>query len=834
MTRYFLTRLQVEGFRGINNEGSPLDLRFKTDAVNSVFAPNALGKSSIFEALSFALKNEIPKLAELPAAEHAEDYYCNRFHSSGNASITLTLTPTGGGNDVVVCVERNRAGQRNVHSPTGHTDPEGLLQSLANDLVLLDHKTFLGFVEESPLKRGRAFSSLLGLSRLSEMRQVLGVLAHARNLDNDLALTSLKADVKALRTQVEATLRTGQDSYRKLIGSEPQDPFDFESMATKVLQALRGIALLTPHFSGDDLAAADFAAVREAIRREEQGDKRARLTEVTRSIAELEGLASRPEDAEQQKQLRDRVLARQRALEATAGHLLERLFRLVREILESPQWDNDLECPACDSALTDSLAASIDRKLLVFDTAREAQQELRETWTSAIWIQRLRSLEESPLLSIDPSDRQFSSLDDSYRHGEPGTDHVTAVVDLATSLEQRRAAKLHALLEEKADLEKDLPPSLVSLSEQVGRAEQLSRALSSHRTAKTQLAALENDLLKRERWASFIGVAASEFAEAEVALSTSRTAALENDYRTMYSEITKNPQIVPRLRKAEGSEDLFLRLEEFYGLQDLSANTLLAESYRNALALSIYLSAALSQRRPARFLVLDDVTSSFDAGHQFHLMELIRTAVALPANASGLQVVMLSHDGLLEKYFDRLSSAEEWNHTRLQGLPPTGMILTQAQEGARLRNSAEGFLNAGQTDQAVPLIRQYLEFKLLEIIRRTAIRVPVDFAIRDDRKMVGNCLDAISHDVRIHKAAGDLILDATDVANFEQVHMPALVANWISHYETGVAASLGPYVLRGVLDTVDDVAECFRYECRCGGGSVRRYFKSLTKKHCQC
>ncbi len=44
MPRYFLTRLRVEGFRGINNEGEPLDLKFTKDAVNSVFAVNANGK----------------------------------------------------------------------------------------------------------------------------------------------------------------------------------------------------------------------------------------------------------------------------------------------------------------------------------------------------------------------------------------------------------------------------------------------------------------------------------------------------------------------------------------------------------------------------------------------------------------------------------------------------------------------------------------------------------------------------------------------------------------------------------------------------------------------
>jgi hypothetical protein len=31
MARYYLTRLTVEGFRGVNNESDPLDVRFRPD-----------------------------------------------------------------------------------------------------------------------------------------------------------------------------------------------------------------------------------------------------------------------------------------------------------------------------------------------------------------------------------------------------------------------------------------------------------------------------------------------------------------------------------------------------------------------------------------------------------------------------------------------------------------------------------------------------------------------------------------------------------------------------------------------------------------------------------
>src|SRR5690606_25676019 len=124
MPRYFITRLTVEGFRGVNNEADPLDIRFRPDAVNSVFAVNGIGKSSIFEAIYYAIFGTIPKLDVLQAQERPHEYFCNRFHSQRSATIVLEFTPDDGGAPVSVCVQRDVAGNRAVSSPSGHADPE--------------------------------------------------------------------------------------------------------------------------------------------------------------------------------------------------------------------------------------------------------------------------------------------------------------------------------------------------------------------------------------------------------------------------------------------------------------------------------------------------------------------------------------------------------------------------------------------------------------------------------------------------------------------------------------------------------------------------------------
>ena len=70
MTTWLLDSVEIEGFRGINNEGDPLVLKFAHDAVNSISAPNGVGKSSIFDALTFALRKRSPKLDDLQSAEN--------------------------------------------------------------------------------------------------------------------------------------------------------------------------------------------------------------------------------------------------------------------------------------------------------------------------------------------------------------------------------------------------------------------------------------------------------------------------------------------------------------------------------------------------------------------------------------------------------------------------------------------------------------------------------------------------------------------------------------------------------------------------------------------
>jgi AAA15 family ATPase/GTPase len=224
MARYYLSEIKVEGFRGINNDGNPLNIKFQKNKVNSVFAPNGAGKSSIFDALCFAIKGYIPRLKDMPRAENANDYYINKFHSGETAKIQLLFKSDTDGSNIKVNVKYGTNGARTVTS-TDITDPDGFLRKFDHDCTLVDYRLFNQFVTSSPLERGRSFASLVGLSKLSGLKQALDSLSNTRNLNSDFKLDVLMAEINAEKSNKETCVKEINEAIVKQ-GGQVINPFN--------------------------------------------------------------------------------------------------------------------------------------------------------------------------------------------------------------------------------------------------------------------------------------------------------------------------------------------------------------------------------------------------------------------------------------------------------------------------------------------------------------------------------------------------------------------------------------------------------------------------------
>jgi recombinational DNA repair ATPase RecF len=818
---WFLEEIEIEGIRGINNEGTPLRLKFRTDSVNSISAPNAVGKSSIYDALSFALTGKIPKLDGLLQSERPEDYYLNRFHPQRCGTVKLTLRPDNGGSSVSVTVTRTSTGQRNVSGSPG-IDPYALLATLNREFVLLDAVTFRGFIDEKALERGRSFSGLLGLQKYSALRQQLQALANTRafNTHFDINAHSLR---KTTADRNVTTAKTAIDrDYQALVKESLQVDISAVEQQQRCHAALSGISLLRDQCSGQTFMNVDIEACLDAIRTAEGGPKRERLVAVVR---EEEGWNTAnkavPADDDLPK-LGELAVLREEALARTSGDLLRRLYKTSEEVMSGAGWSSPTLCPTCEKDDGTSVLDSVRSKLSEYDAVEKATQALAEEWASKGWGD-LADLETLALAAGEsPRIRELT------RRGEAGTISSADAGQIAThvsALRSRTVARLASLAAERLQLQNELPPLFAEVTTAVETARRLQSNWNALETAETESNSEAQRATHVERLKALLDATSTLFAQGESALAASRLSKVEPLCQTMFADIMFSP-VVPALRKPQGSEELSIRLAKFWGLNDVSAQALLSESYRNAFAVSVYLAAASLFGGAPRFVVLDDVTSSFDAGHQHHLVEVIRTRFSRPLQPNGPQVILLSHDTLLEKLFNKHSGSPGWSHQRLEGTARTA-VLPQSGAVNKVRDATIDLLNAGRVDDAAPRIRQYLEYVLQSVIDRCRIPVPPDVAFGDDKRTPGELLKAIEAAVDLEKRAASLVLDATQVQNL-QMHSATIIGNFLAHWSTGQTQAFSAMALLGVMQAIDRFPECFQYEPT--PGAPKKHYSTLNRR----
>lgn len=830
LPRYFLTQLSVEGFRGIKNEGEPLVLKFDSQSVNSIFAQNGTGKSSLYEALQYAIQGKVARLESMQSNENADGYLANLFHSTGEATIGLILTPDDGTANVEVVVRRDVSGNRLVSSPTNHPDPEALLKSLNQDFTLLDYTTFTRFIEDTALNRGRSFSSLLGLSEYANFQRALKVVENTQTFRNDFGLANLEARKTQYERNRQALLTKFLGYYTEVTGLEISDLSTSPDWGQQIVSSLQGVVLISDELNGVTLAEVDFASLQDQVLEAEGGPIRQKLQTLMDDRSKLNELLAFDRETLDIQDLFDAEDEYESAVRSSRGEHIHRLNTAAEEFLRSDATWDDHVCPLCNSNLTNPIARTVNDTLESFERVTEASEKLRDKILNSVLLARLSVLEDAPLLresnDIDIS-ATLRSLVQSNSTGERIRGSLQKAQERLSVLETRLDTKRTEVSKEITEIEKQVPPSLVSLTAQISAAQSAQQALTEYESAGVELASVNAEQVWITRWKTFISAAHSAFSSAEADLSNKTLAALRGEYQQMFAEVMSAGDIVPELARPGTDEKMTVELTSFHGRQNVSARALLSESYRNALAISVFLCAAASHTKAPRFIVLDDATSSFDSGHQYHLMEQIRTKFQFPNRANGMQFILFSHDVALEKYFDRLGSEPGWQHQKLQGWPPLTPVTTHGQNPDRLGTAAERFLRAGQIDEGAGLIRQYLEFVLQQIIKKVRIPVPIDLAVNDHQKMVNSCIEAITYAVNIHSAAGQLILTPQQVADLKTHHAPAIIANWVSHYGTSGASSFSPGALLGVLTSINSMRRCFQYD---NGSGSWVFYKSLTMR----
>ena len=828
---YFLNRIVIEGFRGINNEGAPLDLHFQPDTVNSIFAVNGIGKSSIFEALEYAIRGRIRKLAVLHSREQANEYYINHFHSKKISTIGLEFTPTGGGETVRIQVTTNSKGERSVTNLSGVSNPQVFLDSLKEDFVLLDGRTFNEFIEDKPLNRARNFSSLLGLQSYSKCSQALQTVSRTTSMNSDLGSAELSKKVNILHDEIDTVIKEIRSTYKLVVDKPLDDIGKLDQMCGNVVSVLSDVESLRDILNDRRIEDVDFEQVKLEIDSKSMDEKQSLYRETRTRLDKLNKLVTNKLDKvkDEQKQIHESLNHIEGLLSKTMGDGFKQLFESARNVFAQEDWTDDAKCPLCKSSLVFSIQDLIARELEQYSKMIAELNQIHHKWMDSNWRKQISEYELSKELQVKQEDYCVLHFDSKFENGKFSQDDLVHAQNWTEELDKMAVEALATTQAMVQELEREMPTSYISIVNKILHAQKFKEATLRFRHKSSEVAVAMERLSIRNKWANFVSMATDLFSDAEESLSTARLHGIAAEFKFHFQEIMKVKNVSPNLQRVEGHEELLVRLENFHGKSNLSASSILSESYRNAVAISIFLAAALKHSGVPRFVVMDDVTSSFDSGHQLYLLELIRKRLQQPNNPDGLQFIILSHDGSLKKYFDSLDGAGNWSHMTLVRKGPNGMVWGNNESEGRIKKKLESLFDAGEISDAGTHIRLYLEFKLMQIIRKVNIPVPLNFSSSEDFRTISRCFQAIESSILLHRDAGNLALDDERLNDVGVFPVPIQIGNFLSHYESGSAASLSESFLRGVIESVDEFADCFMYS-DVHDKSSRRWYKSLAKK----
>lgn len=158
----------------------------------------------------------------------------------------------------------------------------------------------------------------------------------------------------------------------------------------------------------------------------------------------------------------------------------------------------------------------------------------------------------------------------------------------------------------------------------------------------------------------------------------------------------------------------------------------LSESHLNSLGICLFLASAKLFNKVSRFLVLDDIVTSFDLGHRRRLLRLIKDEF------SDWQIVLLTHEHLWFEMTKREFKQSPWLFNEVAWDNDNGILMApSAADWKKLIAEKRKKYDVSND------IRKMLEATLKEICFSLQVRVAFRFNDENEHRMSGELLSAL-------------------------------------------------------------------------------------------
>ncbi|UWQ09682.1 AAA family ATPase [Aliiroseovarius crassostreae] len=737
-----LRSLKATGFRGARFE-LPLEFTKKHRSL-AVYGENAAGKSTITDALEWFIRDRIEHLwkedCKLDALRHVK---CE----DGDASIVEVVFDGADQNG-----SKSLSAALKTSTAYGHPDVATLLEDLKGDRIILRHADIVGFLDETKGRKREAIARIIGFDEIIQFRSVIQQSRNA--LQKDGSYTGAKQQSESLQSAMIESV--GQVVPNRVaffeIAKGFVDPFNIpteivdKTSYKKAVDELRGLGN-----SAEKIKAAQRLNLLEQLCKDLQTD----LEQVTDKLKGFsEGYNALANERENVNKLR-----------------LSEFLVKGKTVIDDEAFIKD-ECPFClsDYKLED-LQAEVAQRITALgelqdklDECGESKDDLLSAITDAgtkanMVVSDYSDLADFKVL-VNSAKTTYQSLRDGYKAVkaafetlavfEPPEGFADAIADLNDKCEASATAAQEAAKKlELTEIEKQIAEVLTTLQTVDGQ-------VKSYETCQRTIEAFEAQILT-------LSTIFDEFVKVQNEALQTVLDMISADVGKFYQKLHPKESVDNVHLSLVGEEGVEFEYS-FHGQATQPPRKYLSESHLNSLGVVLFLANARIFNKQARFLVLDDIVTSFDINHRRRLLRLLKEEF------SDWQILILTHENVWFDLIKREMAPSGWLFHEVSADNENGILLENSPATMRALIDQK----KGKEDVTNDL-RKLLEAILKDVCYALEVKVAFRFNEVNEKRMPEELLSQLRSTLK--EKSPDLAKDAV----FAELAGSTLIANLDSH-----------------------------------------------------
>ncbi len=247
-----------------------------------------------------------------------------------------------------------------------------------------------------------------------------------------------------------------------------------------------------------------------------------------------------------------------------------------------------------------------------------------------------------------------------------------------------------------------------------------------------------------------------------------------------------------------------------------------SESHLNCFGISFFFASVIAFNKVNKFIVLDDVISSFDTTHRKRFADLLFEYFP------NYQIILLTHEIEWFSYVRQLAKKKNWAIGEIKWTETKGTHLDEKPD--ELKAFIENALNNGDIDVLGNPIRKYLEAVLKDICLNLDVKVSFRYNDTNEKRMPDELLNELKS--KINKAAGQDLKSKN--SSIERVANSSLLGNLLSH-DNPFNPKIGDLkAFWADIKELESIFYCQEKDCKRPKVSIKNYDNVAKKIRCGC